>query len=207
MINEIAFDLIKRFDINKYTETGVFKGASVKIVSDWFEKLDPNFSKLQSKFSMYEIDLEKKYIDDINFKYVNNPNIKAFQGNSPEVLQKLINDGYYSENDNCLFFLDAHWNEYIPMLDELCIIKQIKNAIILLDDFKTPGTRYGFCKYGDIEFDINYIRDVIKDKTDMVYYAGICNTDARGLGMVFYDRTEKEIDLFLQGLRVFKEKI
>ena len=49
-----------------------------------------------------------------------------------------------------LFYLDAHWHEYLPLRDELEIaLGQFANAVVLIDDFQVPGDPgYGFDDYG-----------------------------------------------------------
>ena len=49
-----------------------------------------------------------------------------------------------------LFYLDAHWHEYLPLRDELEIaLGQFANAVVLIDDFQVPDDPgYGFDDYG-----------------------------------------------------------
>jgi hypothetical protein len=49
-----------------------------------------------------------------------------------------------------LFYLDAHWHEYLPLRDELEIaLGQFANAVVLIDDFQVPDDPgYGFDSYG-----------------------------------------------------------
>ena len=48
-----------------------------------------------------------------------------------------------------LFYLDAHWEEHLPLQEELEIIfSNWNNAVVLIDDFQVPGTTYGYDNYG-----------------------------------------------------------
>jgi hypothetical protein len=49
-------------------------------------------------------------------------------------------------NDPTLFYLDAHWEEYLPLRDELQLIyNNFPRAVVLVDDFKVDDDLgYGF---------------------------------------------------------------
>ena len=43
------------------------------------------------------------------------------------------------------YFLDAHWGDHCPLLDELYAIAEVKvKPCILIHDFQVPGTDFGF---------------------------------------------------------------
>jgi len=49
-----------------------------------------------------------------------------------------------------LFYLDAHWQEHLPLRDELeIVLGGFANAVVLIDDFQVPDDPgYGFDNYG-----------------------------------------------------------
>jgi hypothetical protein len=49
-----------------------------------------------------------------------------------------------------LFFLDAHWYDYWPLLDEIELItSKVPRCVIIIDDFQVPGRNdYVFCEGG-----------------------------------------------------------
>jgi hypothetical protein len=56
-----------------------------------------------------------------------------------------------------LFFLDAHWGAYWPLLDEMAIIfKECEKPVIVIDDFDA-GNGLCFDQYEDRKLDLNYI--------------------------------------------------
>jgi hypothetical protein len=80
-----------------------------------------------------------------------------------------------------MFFLDAHWNTYCPILDELEVIYQNdkSDSIIVIHDFLSPNTQLGYMTVplnnsvdGGPPLDYEYIKDklskIYKDK--YVYY-------------------------------------
>lgn len=72
--------------------------------------------------------------------------------------------------DRTLCFLDAHWNEHCPLLDELAAIAAagIKPCIVI-HDFLVPGTDFGFDKMPDGR---PFSLDLIGDHLDRIYGAG-----------------------------------
>ncbi len=65
----------------------------------------------------------------------------APQGDPYPLLAKLRQ----SVTDRSFCFLDAHWNENCPLLDELEAIAEAKvKPCILIHDFHVPGTTFGF---------------------------------------------------------------
>jgi hypothetical protein len=47
-------------------------------------------------------------------------------------------------------YLDAHWNDYLPLRDELSIVRSWDNTVALIDDFKVPfDPHFGWDKYDE----------------------------------------------------------
>lgn len=69
-----------------------------------------------------------------------------------------------------IFFLDAHWESYCPLLDELSAISEadLKPAVIAIHDFKTDHpTVLGYDTYNEQEYDLDWIKPSI----DRIYGA------------------------------------
>ena len=90
--------------------------------------------------------------------------IEFFHGSSEKVLDYVI--PHRGIGHDTIFFLDAHWNSYCPLLDELeAIAKYELLPVIAIHDFKVPGGGLGFDCYNDQE----YTFDWIKPKVDKIY--------------------------------------
>ena len=98
-------DLIKKYDIDTIIETGTYMGDTTEL----FAQLVPD---------VYTIEISKTYYEQSAAKMAGMKNVKRFLGSSNDVLRVLfgLSDKLF---DKCLLFLDAHWNEYNPLLDEL----------------------------------------------------------------------------------------
>ena len=147
-------------------------------------------------------------ISDINasiYREIGNErnNIIFFQGDSGKLLQDMIVD---IPNDKpILFYLDAHWNEYWPLLDELKIIGQYfkDNAVIVIDDFKVPNRLLGFDKYGYISNDLNFVKESLDQCGDLFIFFNdhtkvVDNIDRnRGTAGKLYAIPKKYADLIM----------
>jgi hypothetical protein len=76
------------------------------------------------------------------------PNVKVMQADSRAFLAQLLR-GPLGDGPN-LFYLDAHWNDDLPLAEELeLIFGRTRNSIVVIDDFEVPGDPgYGFDDYG-----------------------------------------------------------
>ncbi len=74
------------------------------------------------------------------------PTVKLSHGDSRAFLRSLPLAG----QQRAFFYLDAHWNEDLPLAEEARIIFQrFANFVIMIDDFEVPGEPdYGFDHYG-----------------------------------------------------------
>lgn len=142
------FDVVNTFNIKVIVETGTWKGRSAQLFSAMVEKI-------------YTIEIKEEFYKDSDF-LSDYPNVYRFLGNSPEVLEKL----FINYNlDNTLFFLDAHWNEYWPIKDEISTITKYKpeNCIICIHDIFNPNNEeLGYDSYSGQRLDFEYIKPEIE---------------------------------------------
>lgn len=68
------------------------------------------------------------------------------------------------KKETLLFYLDAHWNDDLPLADEVTLIfDTCPNAVVLIDDFEVPGDGgYGYDDYGSGNaLDAGYIAPLV----------------------------------------------
>ena len=163
--------LIDKFNVKKIYETGTYLGWSALKLSEF-------------NLPVYTIEINPDNIGQIQNNLKDKKNVETFLGKSEEILDLLCS----INEQNSLFFLDAHWGKNLPILDELEIIKKTKDPIIIIHDFFVPGgdkirsnkfngygivddmsgSKFGFDAYGEIT--LNY--DYIKNKLDEIYPDG-----------------------------------
>lgn len=153
--------LCDQFKVIRIIETGTFIGGTTLKLS----KLRP----------VYTIEINEEYylkaeqnIKDL--KAESSCDITQYLGDTVEVLKVIVPD---AKNGRSLFYLDAHWYNYCPLLEELKIIAtQLKSKlkpVIVIHDFQVPNRfDLGYDEYNGQPFNIHWI----KNSLDAVYGEG-----------------------------------
>lgn len=113
--------------------------------------------------------------------------IHTFLGNSPDVIGAILASGRFPRP--FLFFLDAHWHDYWPLLDELRMIHRygMSDSCIVIHDFQVPGKPFGYDSYHGQPLNLDYVREDLfrinpKYKT---FYNEKASADSTGRGILF----------------------
>jgi hypothetical protein len=184
--------LLKYLNIEIGIETGTSHGSTTLLLSDVLKQVytvevkediykdtkrnlsrckNINFYLGSSENKLEDIFTDIKLYKESN---LNNKILKILNENKIETkvmteVEKLMK---INNNDLLFFYLDAHWYEYWPILDELEVISKNcqNNAIIVIDDFKVPDRDFGFT----IDYNIGKILDYeyIKEKLEKIYPDG-----------------------------------
>jgi len=127
------FYLKNQFQLSAAVETGTWKAETTKCLAFLFDQV-------------HTIELQASFFTDACETLSNDLNTHVHFGNSAEVLQKILPE---LSSSRTLFYLDAHWFSYWPLLDELNAIATTHkdNCIIVIDDVKVPGR-------SDIPYDV-----------------------------------------------------
>ncbi len=147
-VHEEIKKLVDKFKVNLIVETGTFLGATTKRLSEFcnvetFEVVEENYNKsVQNCKGINSIELNLK--DSVN----------GLIDLLPTVLDNSI-----------LLFLDAHWWDACPLLDELKVIADngIK-PVIVIHDWKVPNRPdLGFDSYKGQDFTFEWIEQSLKN--------------------------------------------
>jgi len=133
------FDLIVRVMAPEYIfETGTFMGWTTEFLTSNYPSVDIKTAELNSDFLPVAGARLSKY-----------GNIALHHESAELFLQKYLS--YRDISGTCLFFLDAHWDHYWPLPDEIAIISKSQiPSVIIVDDFKVSGNPdFGYDEYGD----------------------------------------------------------
>lgn len=137
--------LIKTLGITCVVETGTYKGGTTKV-----------FSEMEGVEEVHTIE-----INDENFLEATEYLLKSlktfvYKGSSEKVFRDLLPN---LMGKKILFFLDAHWEEHCPLLEELEeIAAHGIIPLIIIHDFKVPGTTLGFDSYKGQDFEYEWVR-------------------------------------------------
>jgi len=232
MIHLLCRDVVRKLKINKFVETGTFVGETMVRVSDWFQETDPSFGTIvdrkpvaelakffpmreikypvfdkvdpASKTHIFSVDVDAEKQALLTKTFASNAHVTFVNQSSVDFLKQAITDKVLSDDDRCLFYLDAHWGAYWPLRDEIKEVLRLKKAVIVVDDFVVPfHPFYGFDAYKTQICGWYYIKDVFAGKDIKVYYPKTGNDDNRGTILLFWGYTDDEL-AFLKELPVFK---
>ena len=136
--------LVREFSIDTVVETGTFRGFSTAF-----------FSTIGKE--VHTIEVVEEIYQETKASLQDCSNITFHLGSSDIVMKELLPK---LESKPVLFYLDAHWYDKWPLLQELEEISHTHhdNCVIVIDDFKVPGRKdIPYDKYKKNECSINYI--------------------------------------------------
>ena len=140
--------LVGRWQVGVAFETGTFRGhttIALSLLCELTYTAEINEESYDRAAELFELAYERG-------------DIIADLGTSPEIIRASIPE---ITGLRVLFYLDAHWEDYWPLLDELKVIAELSAPppVIVIHDFKVPDRPdLGFDSYGDQDLDYDYIR-------------------------------------------------
>lgn len=183
--------LLSIFPVTSCVETGTYRGDTAEFLAK------------TSPCPVYTIELTREYYRESSRRLRDVSNVKVLRGSSPDVLRRLIDEKVIG--DLPFFFLDAHWYDYWPILDELNLIARLPKAIIIIDDFQVPDvTWFHYDRYVEgthaVENSIEYIRPYLEKTKSRVFFPHYRPTEAgfpeiaelRGYAIIFQNFDDKE---------------
>lgn len=145
----VVADLLKRWDPDAVVETGTYKAHSTEFFASRARRV-------------FTLELNRDFHAAAAAKLAGLPHVRCLLGSSDDLL---AGDALgLDPDDRVVFYLDAHWNEHLPLRRELEIIRaRYRNVIIVIDDFKVEGDDgYGYDDYGPVtgRLTLDYITPV-----------------------------------------------
>ena len=157
---EIVQDIISNEKFDKIIETGTHLGNTTKFLSNFAIPIET-------------IEVNKYYFELSKLRFNEVTNVKVINADSAEYLKNL------DKNLRYFIYLDAHWYSELPLASELEILSNIKNQIILIDDFK----------YNEIELSLKDIKIPEQFKIFFPKYNPI-KEENTGRGYIFLTSSE-----------------
>ena len=113
------------YHIHVAVETGTYLGQTTMFLGSLFDET-------------YTIEVSPEYYAKSKAFLISNSNVQVYLGDSPQVLKKILPR---LKGEPVVFYLDAHWYNQWPLLDELTEISKTHrdNCVVVIDDFKVPG--------------------------------------------------------------------
>jgi hypothetical protein len=228
MIDPFCKAIIGHLGIRKFIETGLYLAETIAEVSTWFSELYPEFGTVlqfehygvrgannpwnsyaiypkfrslpTNNIAIHSIEKNSHYIERAKSIFNSNPNIYFHEGSSEVVLKNLIDTNVINLSDLCFFYLDAHWENYWPLRDEIMIIKNLKKSVIVIDDFQIPNhPNFGYDFYNGKPCGIQLLEDLILNTSIEIFFPVRSNRDNRGWVVIFSGYTAHELQ-FMKSL-------
>lgn len=128
--------IISACRISRIVETGTLRGTT----TEWFA---------QFGIPVVTCEIDRRHAAFSARRLRPLPNVTIEQCNSVDLLGRLAKQDI-DRFAPTLFYLDAHWYEYLPLRDELgLVLRNFRKAVVLVDDFAVPDDPgYHFDDYG-----------------------------------------------------------
>jgi len=149
MFNFMAY-LKQKYNLQDAVETGTYHGNTTKALSMLFDKV-------------YTIEIVKDNYEISKKSLASVTNAELFLGSSDKELGILLPK---LTGRRILFYLDAHWYEDWPILEELAMIAKTHkdNCVIVIDDVKVPGySSVPYDQYKGQPLSYEYIEAAVKN--------------------------------------------
>lgn len=196
ILSDCPFD---DFKSSVLVETGTYEGGTVFKLYEYFQKI-------------HTIELNKKVLD-ITINKSNQmgiENINFYNGQSQDILPELINKDLNNNDQQCIFFLDAHYtyNPYgltsrgdidVPVLKEIEIICNLfkKRCIIIIDDADIMGNNdlneTAQADWSEIN-KLGVIKASINRNTELKYFSTINGRNPDDRLVLFVDKLDEKIE-------------
>ena len=134
---QIFLDVLKSLDVTAIVETGTYRGTTTAFMARSCD--GPVFTVEAQARNMHYAKLNLRELRSVQFSL----------GDSRQFLRDLASDGAVPK-ERVFFYLDAHWEEDLPLVEEIEIIcSHWSEPVIMVDDFEVPGDEgYVFDDYG-----------------------------------------------------------
>jgi hypothetical protein len=131
-------ELMESLDFAHIYETGTFRGTTTEYMAD------------TSRLKVYTVEALPRNYGFSRARFLLKPSVKLHFGDSRRFLrEQLVNQP--SASTPVFAYLDAHWYEDLPLLDECRILLgDSRPCVLMIDDFAVPDDPdYRFDDYGE----------------------------------------------------------
>jgi hypothetical protein len=117
-------------------ETGTYLGSTTKYMAD------------TSSLPVYSCETNPVFFAIARKELAAIQNVDLYFGDSRAFLNELVSRGVHERRS--FLYLDAHWNDDLPLVEEIEIIAgNWREFVVMIDDFQVPhDDGYGFDDYG-----------------------------------------------------------
>lgn len=140
-------DLTRSLNFAGIVETGTFRGITTAYMAE------------NSEAKIFSVEFEPRFYHYAKWNLRKHKKVTVRNDDSRKFLEGLIRDTSVPKS-NVFFYLDAHWNDDLPLYEEVKLIAENwTDVVIMIDDFEVPDDpEYKFDDYGDgKQLNLDYI--------------------------------------------------
>lgn len=133
----IFHELLAKCAFSRILETGSFRGVTTE------------FMQISSQLPVSSVEFSPRFHAFAKARIGRNPNIQFHKGDSRRFLTNHFKDSQ-SRIDRTFIYLDAHWQNDLPLKEEIAIIHNSHvPAVVMIDDFEVADDAgYAYDDYG-----------------------------------------------------------
>lgn len=123
----IFLEILSLAQPTRIVETGTYKGTTTEYLAQ------------TSGLPVQTVELDPRHFGFARARFLWSRQVRCECGDSRPFLRRVL--GTPAHPDQPIFvYLDAHWNDDLPLKEEIEIIfSGRKNAVVMIDDFQVPG--------------------------------------------------------------------
>lgn len=184
--------ILKEFTVEHIVETGTHRGTTTA------------FLREHSAARIYTMESSRHFWGYSAYRFMTDNGVTVMRGDSRRALRKVIRKLLHHKSNPIFFYLDAHWEEDLPLREELEIIFSSSiDAIVMIDDFKVPDDGgYSYDDYGiGKALTVEYIDPVTSRYGLDTYFPSVCSENETGAkrGSVTLVKCGTEVSHVLNG--------
>jgi hypothetical protein len=159
---KIFGELQSFFGFKTIVETGTYRGTTTECFSS------------MPQVHVYTVESHPWSYGYCWLRFFSRRNVTVLWGDSREQIRRLMKSGDLARP--IFFYLDAHWEDDLPLRAELeMILSTWSDAIVMIDDFQVNGDAgYGFDDYGDKkQLNTSYVKNIIDKFNPSLFFPSI----------------------------------
>jgi predicted O-methyltransferase YrrM len=135
---QVFAEIDKKIVFENYVETGTYLGITTYFLA---------VTAHDRHAKVYSCEISDDFFAIAGRTAGDFSNVRLHHGDSVDFLRLLSQTISGATN---FIYLDAHWHDYLPLKDELSLVKHWHNSVVMIDDFKVPFDRqFGWDKYDE----------------------------------------------------------
>lgn len=165
----IVNELFQRISFTAAVETGTYMGQTTGYLASSFH-IPVHSSEIIPRY--YHV--SRRLLRDLPNVHLHCRDARAFLD---EISRELARD-----SGPLFFYLDAHWYEDLPLVEEVRLIaSRWTDYVVLIDDFQVPGDPgYGFDRYGDRNLNLSLLAPALQASGIEAFFPAIHSSQESG---------------------------